>query len=576
MSEEELEFQWEIELPRLPSKVVMANKKQANVVVNANRGKTVFFSEPNVRRNFELKKGKENVVNVVRKSDKIREMLRNKIVDKDEVVEETSTSHDSLTKEIQKIRSESASLPTIRKQDVFNSEITTSEQEIIQNRVALQQLQFRKYLEHENFKNWNRINEAYPYLQLNVQEVEDLVKEINNADTGDGESRSGGGGGGVYELELMLSGEEGIGFVKAYRKRKCVVQNPDPIQVDHSSIDYSQPKRRKFTQARKSNSQKLNNSYVRLRLDDALSQLPSSPLNGGSSPSPGPTSDNATVPNSKISKDIFEGWSAARIKAYSQISKNPNSYYYRFNAPGEAQRNGSWTEEEKKLFFKRLEECGADGQWGIFSMGIPGRVGYQCSNFYRSLIKSGKHVDPNYIIDAKGELRYLFGKSKGKEGVIRVHTKPHILGVGKLSKEEREQLEEQVLESGVHAAKQSIAANTVTSTAGKRKRRKVFGEEGDGDDEDDSGTFYCNVEVPVVEQEEEQCVLEGFIDPITLEQVVKPAISPYGHVMGYDTWVMCLQNGGKCPITKQDLKKRELVLLTWENIDEYRSKIVNQ
>jgi len=27
----------------------------------------------------------------------------------------------------------------------------------------------------------------------------------------------------------------------------------------------------------------------------------------------------------------------------------------------------------------RLAEVGADGQWGIFSMTIPGRVGYQVS-----------------------------------------------------------------------------------------------------------------------------------------------------------------------------------------------------
>ena len=34
----------------------------------------------------------------------------------------------------------------------------------------------------------------------------------------------------------------------------------------------------------------------------------------------------------------------ARIKAYKQIDTNPNTYYYRFNAPGEAQRNGPWNE----------------------------------------------------------------------------------------------------------------------------------------------------------------------------------------------------------------------------------------
>ena len=30
--------------------------------------------------------------------------------------------------------------------------------------------------------------------------------------------------------------------------------------------------------------------------------------------------------------------------------------------------------------------------------------------------------------------------------------------------------------------------------------------------------------------------LPGFIDPITLEPVANPAISPLGHVMGLATW----------------------------------------
>lgn len=75
----------------------------------------------------------------------------------------------------------------------------------------------------------------------------------------------------------------------------------------------------------------------------------------------------------------MEGWSEARIKAYRGMAKNPNAYYYRFNAPGESQKNGPWSKEEDELFMKRIAECGADGQWGIFSMAIPGRVGYQVS-----------------------------------------------------------------------------------------------------------------------------------------------------------------------------------------------------
>ncbi len=73
----------------------------------------------------------------------------------------------------------------------------------------------------------------------------------------------------------------------------------------------------------------------------------------------------------------MEGWSEARIRAYKSLKKNPNTYFYRFNVVGETQRNGPWSKEEDELFMKRLGEFGADGQWGIFSMAIPGRVGYQ-------------------------------------------------------------------------------------------------------------------------------------------------------------------------------------------------------
>eukprot|EP00941_MAST-03F_sp_MAST-3F-sp1_P001117 g1117.t1 len=116
-----------------------------------------------------------------------------------------------------------------------------------------------------------------------------------------------------------------------------------------------------------------------------------------------------------------KGWSDARIKAFVKRKTNPNSYYYRFNDPGETQRSGGWTEDEKKNFFNRLKELGgANGQWGIFAMGIPGRVGYQCSNYYRKLIEKGEVKDPNYIVDENGKAHFLHkrkrsGKSKGKD-----------------------------------------------------------------------------------------------------------------------------------------------------------------
>jgi len=50
---------------------------------------------------------------------------------------------------------------------------------------------------------------------------------------------------------------------------------------------------------------------------------------------------------------------------------------------------------------ERLAEVGADGQWGIFSMTIPGRVGYQVSFFFffskeKNNIKTFKYI--NYCI----------------------------------------------------------------------------------------------------------------------------------------------------------------------------------
>lgn len=69
-----------------------------------------------------------------------------------------------------------------------------------------------------------------------------------------------------------------------------------------------------------------------------------------------------TVPKLKLDDAVaqvttehsMEGWSQARIRAWQLRHINPNAYYYRFNAPGEVQRNGKWTEEEKRLFFKRM------------------------------------------------------------------------------------------------------------------------------------------------------------------------------------------------------------------------------
>lgn len=118
----------------------------------------------------------------------------------------------------------------------------------------------------------------------------------------------------------------------------------EPEKSEYKIVLNSSKKRSKRASCKSSSSKKAS----RLRLDDALANVAD-----------------------------MEGWSEARIRAYQGMKKNPNAYFYRFNAPGETQKNGPWSKEEDDMFMKRLGEFGADGQWGIFSMTIPGRVGYQ-------------------------------------------------------------------------------------------------------------------------------------------------------------------------------------------------------
>ena len=59
-------------------------------------------------------------------------------------------------------------------------------------------------------------------------------------------------------------------------------------------------------------------------------------------------------------------------------------------------------------------------------MQIPGRVGYQCSNYYRQLIKEGVIRDENYSFDENGKLVFKFRDSEGKSTLV--HGKKDISG----------------------------------------------------------------------------------------------------------------------------------------------------
>lgn len=60
--------------------------------------------------------------------------------------------------------------------------------------------------------------------------------------------------------------------------------------------------------------------------------------------------------------------------------------------------------------------------------------------------------------------------------------------------------------------------------------------------------------------------LPHVIDPITLEPVVTPAMSPAGHVMGLATWIAVLAEQGKCPFTQQPLRRDQVGLQREERL----------
>lgn len=66
----------------------------------------------------------------------------------------------------------------------------------------------------------------------------------------------------------------------------------------------------------------------------------------------------------------------------------------------------------------------------------------------------------------------------------------------------------------------------------------------------------------------------GVLDPVTLEPVVNPAISPAGHVMGLATWRAVLAESGRCPFTQAPLRPDQLTVLTANNIERLRDRIV--
>jgi len=142
--------------------------------------------------------------------------------------------------------------------------------------------------------------------------------------------------------------------------------------------------------------------------------------------------------------------------------------FFLFADPTVAQSERKLSREEHQAFMRRYEEFQRNGwrvgtSWGLFSMALPSRytsslrilspcldkwrvklltcvwgtcvvvviniachvayyrVGYQCANHYRKLLKEGKLNDNSFKLDPKGEVKLVEGAD------TRGHVRHHLL-----------------------------------------------------------------------------------------------------------------------------------------------------
>ncbi|OZJ05144.1 hypothetical protein BZG36_01392 [Bifiguratus adelaidae] len=157
---------------------------------------------------------------------------------------------------------------------------------------------------------------------------------------------------------------------------------------------------------------------------------------------------------------IVKEWSEARLKAWSLRHVNAEAFYYRFVDIDEYQSNGKFSKKDHDAFMARLQEFEKNGwtigaSWGIFSMGVPHRAGYQCSAYYRKLIQGGKLKDDAYAM-VDGKLKMVNKKHAGSAAT------------GSLSdawKTERVQAQEKEIEAWIKEYHPTAAIGSVTSYA---------------------------------------------------------------------------------------------------------------
>ena len=299
-----------------------------------------------------------------------------------------------------------------------------------------------------------------------------------------------------------------------------------------------------------------------------------------------------------ITEDIWNMWSSVRRESYIEMLDNPNKFFYRNRPPGELQKNGAWSPEENAQFrerltlFQRLNII--DTVWGLFAVPIKGRLGYQCANYYRSLLKDGKLVSDRYSI--------VDGKLVCNRSVKAVKPSPSVLEA--LNKEAIDYIKS-TMHNGAVMDKplKAYSSNNKTKTNNKKTNKSGQNKNSSSENEDkqfsnESSKFqgksrhlpdkhYNQIEEHLAQESmkksaekqkffpEDKCPITGYPDPITGKPMKTPMIDPSGFVMDSKSWKAVFNGISDPPQPILAKSIRDLVVLNEKNFDIYRLLIVN-
>ena len=298
--------------------------------------------------------------------------------------------------------------------------------------------------------------------------------------------------------------------------------------------------------------------------------------------------------NFHLSEKSWLTWSSARQSSLRMMYSNPNAFFYRNRPPGEPPLHGPWTEEEEFFFHDRINFFKlinlSDQYWGLFSVPFCGRVGYQCSNFYRQFYKPEKfknrplpninnlNLEDPYEYLKKEAINYIFNIMKNApicemmdpistlDNNLPIIKKPIIKDIENI----KEKIDnEEPMSKRTRNFNQKINNNNnneINLNIEKKKIKKIKKKKIINLEENNNNIIIKNKNLNLA---------LGAIDEITGKPMKDPMINKDGYVFDKLTWEKILNGKILCPNNISILNFDELIELNQNNFEKFKPYLIN-